>query len=79
MSRPRPAPAADDVAWLLGIRDPQLLALHPMRGALFETWVLNEFRKFRLNCGLPADLYFWRDNNGLEADLALRYRYRLPG
>ena len=56
-------------AWLVGIRDPQLLALHPMRGALFETWVLNEFRKFRLNRGLPADLYFWRDNNGLEADL----------
>ena len=56
-------------AWLIGIRDPQLLALHPMRGALFETWVLNEFRKFRLNQGRPADLHFWRDNNGLEADL----------
>ena len=56
-------------AWLIGIRDPQLLALHPMRGALFETWVLSEFRKFRLNRGLPTDLYFWRDNNGLEADL----------
>ncbi len=56
-------------AWLMGIRDPQLLALHPMRGALFETWVLNEFRKFRVNRGLPTDLYFWRDNNGLEADL----------
>jgi predicted AAA+ superfamily ATPase len=56
-------------AWLVGIRDPELLALHPMRGALFETWVLSEFRKFRLNRGLPADLYFWRDNNGLEADL----------
>jgi predicted AAA+ superfamily ATPase len=56
-------------AWLVGIRDPQLLALHPMRGALFETWVVNEFRKFRLNQNLPTDLYFWRDNNGLEADL----------
>ena len=56
-------------AWLVGIRDPQLLALHPMRGALFETWVVNEFRKYRLNQGLPADLYFWRDNNALEADL----------
>ncbi len=56
-------------AWLVGIRDPQLLAIHPMRGALFETWVLNEFRKHRLNQGLPTDLYFWRDNNGLEADL----------
>ena len=56
-------------AWLVGIRDPKLLSLHPMRGALFETWAVNEFRKFRLNQGLPADMYFWRDNNGLEADL----------
>ncbi|MBC7617375.1 MAG: ATP-binding protein [Candidatus Saccharibacteria bacterium] len=56
-------------AWLVGIRDPQLLAIHPMRGAFFETWVVAEFRKFRLNRGLPDDLYFWRDNNGLEADL----------
>lgn len=56
-------------AWLMGIRDPQLLALHALRGALFETWVLGEFRKYRLNRGLPTDLHFWRDNNGLEADL----------
>jgi predicted AAA+ superfamily ATPase len=56
-------------AWLLGIRDPDLLWLHPMRGALFETWVMAEFRKYRLNQGLPCDMYFWRDNNGLEADL----------
>ncbi len=56
-------------AWLIGIRDPQLLALHALRGALFETWVIGEFRKYRFNQGLPADLYFWRDNNGVEADL----------
>jgi len=55
--------------WLLGIRDPDLLWLHPMRGALFETWVMAEFRKFRAHQGLPCDMYFWRDNNGLEADL----------
>lgn len=56
-------------AWLLAIRDPQFLAIHPMRGALFEAWVVGEFRKYRLNRGLSDDLYFWRDNNGLEADL----------
>ncbi|HEY8905906.1 MAG TPA: ATP-binding protein [Rhodoferax sp.] len=55
--------------WLLGIREPEQLWLHPLRGALFETWVMAEFRKFRLNQGLPTDMYFWRDNNGLEADL----------
>ncbi|MQM32711.1 MAG: AAA family ATPase, partial [Candidatus Accumulibacter phosphatis] len=36
---------------------------------MFETWVVGEFVKGRFNLGLPADLYFWRDNNGLEADL----------
>lgn len=55
--------------WLLGIRDSDTLALHPLRGALFETLVVGEFLKARFNLGLPADLYFWRDNNGLEADL----------
>lgn len=55
--------------WLLGIRSEEVLALHPLRGALFENWVVGEFIKARYNQGLPAELYFWRDNNGLEADL----------
>ncbi len=55
--------------WLLGIREPGQLALHPMRGALFENWVVMEHLKQRYNQGAAADLYFWRDNNGLEADL----------
>ena len=63
--------------WLLGIRSPDVLALHPSRGALFETWVVSEFVKDRFNRGLPADLYFWRDNNGLEADLVFEVGTRL--
>jgi predicted AAA+ superfamily ATPase len=55
--------------WLLGIRQPEQLSLHPARGALFENWVVTEFLKHRANQGLPSDLHFWRDNNGLEADL----------
>ncbi|PWQ93501.1 AAA family ATPase [Leucothrix arctica] len=55
--------------WLLGIRSEEVLALHPLRGALFETWVVAEALKARYNAGEPADLYFWRDNNGVEADL----------
>lgn len=58
-------------AWLLGIRDPATLALHPLRGALFETLIVAEVLKHRRNAGAPPDLYFWRDNNGLEADLLL--------
>ena len=55
--------------WLLGIRQPEQLALHPARGALFENWVVSEFVKNRNNLGQASDLCFWRDNNGLEADL----------
>ncbi|HYN78723.1 MAG TPA: DUF4143 domain-containing protein [Lamprocystis sp. (in: g-proteobacteria)] len=56
---------------MLGIRDPATLALHPLRGALFETLIVGEVIKHRRNQGAPLDLYFWRDNNGLEADLLL--------
>jgi len=58
-------------AWLLGIRDAATLVLHPLRGALFETLIVSEVLKHRRNRGVPADIYFWRDNNGLEADLLI--------
>ena len=57
------------MAWLLGIRDPDSLGIHPARGALFETWVVSEWIKRRFNAGQPVDLYFWRDSAGLEIDL----------
>ena len=56
---------------------PEVLALHPIRGALFETWVVAEFVKGRFKLDMPADLYFWRDNNGLEADLVFEIGTRL--
>lgn len=65
------------VAWLLGIRSLEVLALHPLRGALFETLVVSEFVKARYNAGLPADLFFWRDNNGVETDLLFEQGTRL--
>ncbi len=58
-------------AWLLGIRDAQTLETHAARGALFETWVVSELYKQRLNAGQPLDLYFWRDSVGNEVDLIL--------
>jgi predicted AAA+ superfamily ATPase len=63
--------------WLLGIRSEEVLTMHPSRGALFETLVVSEFIKQRFNQGKPADLYFWRDNSGLEADLLFEKKGRL--
>jgi predicted AAA+ superfamily ATPase len=56
-------------AWLLGIRSAGDVAIHAMRGALFETMVVGEFLKHRWNAGQPADIYFWRDAAGHEIDL----------
>lgn len=56
-------------ASLVGIRDAKELEIHPMRGALFETWAVAELLKRRFNGGRPADLYFWRDSSGLEVDI----------
>jgi uncharacterized protein len=56
-------------AWLMGIRNAETLETHAARGALFETWVVSELYKQRLNAGLPPDLYFWRDSTGNEIDV----------
>ena len=56
-------------AWLMGIRSAETLETHAARGALFESWVVSELYKKRLNAALPIDLFFWRDNTGNEVDL----------
>ncbi len=58
-------------AWLLGIRDVSTLDTHSARGALFETYVVSELTKQRLNAGQPRDLYFWRDSAGYEVDVLI--------
>ena len=55
-------------AWLLEIREADQLRAHPLRGALFESWVIIELLKARTNARLPSNLYFWRDRGGLEMD-----------
>ncbi len=56
---------------LLGIRDRNDLAYHPLRGALFENWVVTEVLKWRWNRGLQTDLAFYRDARGAEIDLVV--------
>jgi hypothetical protein len=56
---------------LLGIRKAQDVRIHPLRGAIFENFVLNEIQKLFLHNGQRPPLYFWRDSRGLEIDLVL--------
>lgn len=63
--------------WLLGIQSPQQLAIHPLRGSLFETFVMAELMKSRLNAGERPGMYFWRDSNGNEVDALIEQGVRL--
>jgi predicted AAA+ superfamily ATPase len=56
---------------LLNIENPRQLETHPLRGALFETWVLAEVAKAHLHRGRRPRLSFYRDRSGLEIDLIL--------
>ena len=57
--------------WLLGIREARQLRTHPLRGALFETWVVSEVLKHRTHRGRSGGLSFYRDRNGAELDLVI--------
>ena len=56
-------------AWLLGLRDLNTISTHIHRPALFENLVVLEFFKANLHAGRSAELYYWRDSNGIEVDL----------
>jgi uncharacterized protein len=56
---------------LLGITKAEQLTLHPLKGSLFENYVIGELVKDRFNKNIPFDLYFWRDNTGNEMDVVI--------
>ncbi len=56
---------------LLGIRDAATLATHPLRGALFETYIVSEALKFYHHRGIRPPLSFWRDHSDTEVDLLI--------
>ena len=58
-------------AWLLGIKDPQQLESHPLRGCLFETLVVSEVLKHLYNRAEPGGIFFWRDSYKNEVDILL--------
>ncbi len=59
------------ISYLLGIHKASQMESHPLRGALFESFVISELLKSRFNLGKADNLYFFRDNVGNEVDLIL--------
>ena len=58
-------------AALIGMQSDEQVQAHPLRGALFETMVVNDLLKTRLNRGLREPLHYWRDNVGTEVDVVI--------
>lgn len=56
---------------LLGIRLMNELEVSHFRGALFENYVVLELLKQKLNKASSTNLYFWRDNKGVEVDILI--------
>jgi len=65
------------VCHLLGIREPGQLVHHPLRGAIFETWVASEVYKARAHRGQAPALFHLRQQRGIEVDLLLDSPTRL--
>ena len=57
------------LCWLLGIRTADQLWQHPLRGAVFENFIIAEVLKAEYNAGAVPRLSFFRDQHGSEVDL----------
>jgi predicted AAA+ superfamily ATPase len=62
---------------LLGIETEDQLDRDPLRGSLFENFVATELIKYRWNRGKDHQLFFFRDNHGLEVDLVFQKGHQL--
>ena len=59
------------VCYLLDIRDAVTLENHPLRGAVFESFVVSELIKSFAARRRDPPLYFWRDATGHEVDVLI--------
>jgi hypothetical protein len=59
-------------SFLLGITDTNQLVRDPLRGGLYENFIILEFLKAHYNLGKRPSLYFYRDSHENEVDLLLK-------
>ena len=59
------------LCYLLGIRNAEELAIHALRGAVFENLVIADLLKRCFHAGIEPRLAFWRDHRGNEIDLVV--------
>ncbi len=59
------------VCSLLGIKEASDLSINPIRGALFESFVMSELFKYFYNHNEQPQIFFWRDVQGHEVDVVI--------
>lgn len=59
-------------SFLADIHEPKQLQRDPLRGHLFENFIILEILKNHLNQGIEPSMYFYRDSNQNEIDLILK-------
>jgi uncharacterized protein len=65
------------LAFLLGIESPAALMSSPFVGAIWETFVLGQILRARAATGSAAQVFFWRDAQGVEVDFVLEQNGRV--
>ncbi len=63
------------VCQLLNIRSNDEFFNHPLRGAIFESFVISEFFKYNYNHNESPQIYFWRDAQGHEIDCIIEKNF----
>ncbi|MBF0484353.1 MAG: ATP-binding protein [Candidatus Omnitrophica bacterium] len=55
-------------SYLMGIKNKDTLTQHPLKGNLFECFIISEIVKSRFNQGDDPGVWFWQDKLGREID-----------
>ena len=65
------------VSHLLGIETADQVKRDPLRGGLYENFIILEILKSLYNHGRRPELYFFRDTHGNEVDLVIKHERKL--
>ena len=65
------------LCYLLDIRQPSDIEVHPLKGGIFETFILSNLYKLFTHAGEVPPLYFWRDLTGHEIDVIVELGTKL--
>lgn len=61
---------------LLGVESERELSRSPFLGSMFEGFVASEILKHQIGAGRPRQLYYFRDQQGLEVDFVVPAGHR---